>query len=566
MIDPVDIVASTLANGNWQGDLKLQNEQEQCLACRLYAEAIDLDESGQLVMLSFQDTSREAEILKALQDYQRLHNRSQQLSKIGHWDIDVKTMKLTGTDELFEIFGLPKGASFMAFDEVVHPDDREGAIKIIENTINNGGRYDSTYRIVTHDNTLKWVHAIGESVIAEDGTLVEISGSVQEISSLKAVEEELYRMQKLKSLGVLAGGIAHDFNNIHTMVFGNISLALNNMADSQPGYRDLRQAEKAIHRASNLSNQLLTFAKGGNPVKTPLQLDVLIKNLVSMDLAGSNIKPELRLPGEGCVVDADRGQMKQVFSNLVINAIQAMPNGGYLYINVDSVEFPAPRWNLDSGKYVHVQIRDEGRGISEENIDLIFDPYFSTKATGNGLGLATVYSIINRHGGRINVNSQIGRGTTFDIYLPAGSDSLPEDTETDDAVSATGGRSGRILVMDDEPLLCELACKILEKEGFEVDITLSGSDVVKKYQQAIVVNRPYACVIMDLTIPGELGGKETVQEILRLHPEARAIVSSGYAVDPVMANYRDYGFKGVMPKPYNPTTMVKIVCEVLKAS
>jgi len=562
---PEVIIADVRELGKWTGETQYESAQGCMALYDLHAELLTQPAGEQLILLTVKDKTREKAALTALKESEQSLQRSQQLSKIGHWEMDVRTMALKGTDELYEIFGLPKGAPFRDFDAAIHPDDREGAVRIIENTLKNGGKYDSTYRIVTPENAIKWVHAIGESVFSENGRFVNIAGSVQDISSLKKVEEELFTMQKLKSLGVLAGGIAHDFNNIHTMVFGNISLALSKMQENHPGYQDLMQADKAINRATNLSNQLLTFAKGGNPVKSTIALDVLIKELLELDLAGSKVKLELDVLAPSCLVDADRGQMEQVFTNLVINAAQAMTEGGHLFIKIETAEFKEQQWSLKPGQYIHVQIRDEGGGIKEEHIDQIFDPYFSTKDTGNGLGLATVYSIINRHGGRINVSSTLGEGATFDIYLPASSDVLTYEARQA-VITEAEVLHGKVLVLDDEPMLCELACKILEKEGFQVDYSYGSADALARYQQAIAQQTPYDCVIMDLTIPGDIGGKEVVQEVLKIHPEARVIVSSGYAEDQVMANYTDYGFKGAMPKPYKPATKLKIIGDVLKGS
>jgi CheY-like chemotaxis protein len=349
----------------------------------------------------------------------------------------------------------------------------------------------------------------------------------------------------------LAGGIAHDFNNILTILFGNIATAKARLDDPEEAKSSLDNAEKAFHRASYLTNQLLTFAKGGDPVKEELNLAKLVRETVTFDLSGSTTKLEMRVANDLWLAQVDRGQVAQVFSNLTINADQAMPNGGCLFISLDNRQVGKNEIKgIEAGHYILARIKDEGVGIHSSELAKIFDPYYSTKQAGSGLGLATVYSIITRHSGHISVFSTPGEGTVFEILLPA---SLANPTEVPKVKVARGvnnSRDNRILVMDDEAMICELAERILEREGYEVDTAKNGEEALDLVQKALAEKMPYDCIIMDLTIPGGMGGKEAVKKVLELDPGAKVIVSSGYAVDPVMANFPDYGFKGVITKPF----------------
>ncbi len=262
--------------------------------------------------------------------------------------------------------------------------------------------------------------------------------------------------------------------------------------------------------------------------------------------------------------EADKGQIQQVFSNLIINARQAMPDGGHLYItmeNADISENAVP--GLNQGRYIRITVRDEGTGIDRKYLDRIFDPYFTTKHAGDGLGLATVYSIINKHGGFIKVDSQLAKGTTFTLYLPVSESRQPAESRHPAAERATIKQTARLLVMDDDQMICTIVKQMLERSGFLVETASGGRQAVAMYKKALDVGKPFAVVIMDLTIPGGIGGKEAIKDILEIDPEARCIVSSGYADDPVMANYNEYGFSGIVAKPYTKSKLMEVLRQVL---
>ncbi len=379
----------------------------------------------------------------------------------------------------------------------------------------------------------------------------EISGMVfvfRDITERRKMFDELLKTKKLESLGVLAGGIAHDFNNILTAVIGNLSLAKMRMDAQNEAYKWIDLSEKSSLRAKDLTQQLLTFSKGGAPIKKNAPIDKLIEDTTAFILSGSNVDCKLHFDDHLPHVNMDQGQISQVIQNLIINAQNAMPDGGTIEIDVIP-EFLSKNSNqsLKEGSYIKINIKDEGAGISEEHIDKVFDPFYTTNKSGSGLGLSTAYSIIKNHNGSIFVNSKVGQGSTFTIYLPA----VPvEKIDKEAARTGIAHGKGKILVMDDEELVLDTAAALFDFMGFKVEKAENGSEAIRVYREAMK-NEPFSAVVMDLTIPGGMGGKEAVKEILKFDPDAIVIVSSGYSSDPVMAEFKQYGFKGRIKKPYN---------------
>ena len=381
----------------------------------------------------------------------------------------------------------------------------------------------------------------------------------------KRAEEELQKLQKLQSVGTLAGGIAHDFNNILMLLFGNISLAKDELSEEHPGYKFLDDAENSINRAVRLTKRLLTFARGGDPVKESVNLGALVEEAVRLDLSGGNVRLVCQQVGDLWMAEVDKGQIQQVISNLTVNARQAMPDGGRLYVtieNADVAEAAIP--GLPQGKYVKIAMRDEGTGIDQKHIDRIFDPYFTTKKSGVGLGLATAYSIINKHGGHIGVASEVGKGTTFTLHLPASNSPRRAETKQVATECLPPDRPAKILVMDDEEEIRTLVATMLARCGFSVAAAPDGQTAVEMYKKAMEAREPFDVVIMDLAIPDGMGGKEAIKELLAIDHQVSAIISSGYANDPVMANYAEYGFKGIAPKPYTIGKLREVVGQLLK--
>jgi PAS domain S-box-containing protein len=384
---------------------------------------------------------------------------------------------------------------------------------------------------------------------------------IRDVAERSRLEAEMVRNSKLESLGVLAGGIAHDFNNLLTVILGNVTLAQLDRSLPASAARWLKDAETASVRARELTRQLLTFAKGGDPVRTTVQLAEVVREAANFALHGSPVKCEFVISSDLWPADVDKGQIGQVVQNLVINAVQAMPDGGVVQIRLVNEDHEGdPVRAIAAGSYLRLEIADEGSGIKPDHLSRIFDPYFTTKSTGSGLGLAMVYSIVKKHEGHVEVDSELGRGTTFRILLPASPAAKAEATKPE---AHDQPLAGRVLFMDDQESICRMAATLLERLGFQVTAVRDGADVVREYTTARAEGRPFDVVLMDLTVPGGMGGREAMEELRRLDPQVRAIVSSGYSSDPVLANYRAHGFRGRVAKPYRASDLAKALRDVL---
>lgn len=384
---------------------------------------------------------------------------------------------------------------------------------------------------------------------------------IRDIAERARLEDEMLRASKLESVGILAGGIAHDFNNILTVVMGNLTLAqLDSQVMAAAGHW-LQESERGVMRARDLTQQLLTFAKGGDPIRSAVRLQEVVRESASFALHGSKVRCEFDIEPTLWPADVDKGQIGQVVQNLVINAVQAMPEGGKIFVQLRNfIGQPERNQGPVGGRYVRINLTDTGVGIRQEHLARIFDPYFTTKQSGSGLGLATVYSIIRKHQGHIEVESELGKGTTFRLWLPAAT-SVP--TTEKPSIGSAGRLAGRVLFMDDEDTIRRMAQALLGRLGFDVVTVADGAAAVRVYGEALKANRPFRVVVMDLTVPGGMGGRQAMEELLKLDPRVRAIVSSGYSSDPVLANYRQHGFKGVVAKPYRLTDLAKVMRAVL---
>jgi|GEM_PF-1214736 len=397
------------------------------------------------------------------------------------------------------------------------------------------------------------------------GEILGYHGKVHDIRERRRLEEERSRVERLQSIGTLAGGIAHDFNNILMGLFGNIELAKDLIDPDSHAYTLLTEAGRSMSRAVRLTKQLLVFSKGGDPQKNNnVDIAMLAKDVAEFDLSGSNLKLVFTKDDGSHKTAVDNGQIEQVISNIVINARQAMPEGGAIHLTVLHVDLADDEHlRISAGSYVKVSIRDEGPGMSSATIKRIFEPYFTTKQLGSGLGLATAYSIVEKHGGLLEVHSQEGKGSEFTFYLPivelmdlvdANASSYLDTVQTD-PLRVSGG----VLVMDDDLLICLLLEKILTAEGVHVETVANAEEALKAYSQALEMGRPFACAILDLTISGGIGGAEVVHELKEIDPNLFAIATSGYAESDVMSGCRDYGFDTVIAKPYSRTEVVTLL-------
>ncbi len=418
---------------------------------------------------------------------------------------------------------------------------------------------DNHAALMARDGTQRLVEHSATPVRDNDGTVVAVVLVARDTTDAVRVEAERTRASKLSALGVLAGGLAHDFNNILTAIVGNISLA--QLDDTTASQRmNLAEAEKACLRAKGLTQQLLTFSKGGAPVKKLIVLQDLIREAAGFALRGSNVRCEFRVSDNLWAIDADENQIVQVVHNLVLNAAQAMPGGGVVEIRADNIVVDADGDNPGRPQ-VRIVVRDRGVGIPQDHLGKIFDPYFTTKSLGSGLGLATSYSIVTAHGGEIGVQSVVDQGTTMTVCLPAvgyACRPVPADTRP----TLAQGR-GRILIMDDEAPVRDVARAMLSRLGYRTEVAADGRAAIEAYTHARASGDPFHAVIMDLTIPGGMGGKDAVKALLEIDPGVTAIVSSGYADAPVMAEYERYGFKGVVPKPFTIADLSRLLQQVL---
>lgn len=428
-------------------------------------------------------------------------------------------------------------------------------------------------RIINLANHTALISKNGSTIsIADSGAPIRDSKSkiigvvivFRDVTHENMLEGELLKSKKLESIGILAGGIAHDFNNILAATMGNIDLASHFLYDDPHRAEELLDAaKKASKRATKLTNQLLTFSRGGNPIKESSSLPKIISESADFVLQGSKVSCRYDFAEEIWPVDVDAGQISQVIQNIIINGVQAMPEGGVIQIQCANITDPVKETLLSAhdGEYVRIRITDHGVGIPQQIIDKIFDPYFSTKQLGNGLGLAICYSVIHKHDGYITTSSTPGEGTTFTIYLPAQPDTAVEHKKKTPPKVAV--KASRIMIMDDEDMVLDVVRSQLLALGHEVVLVKEGQEAIDKYQELQDAGCPADLVILDLTIAGGIGGEETAENLLKIDPQVKLIVSSGYSNDPVIADYKSFGFQASLVKPFDLDELDKALSSVL---
>lgn len=416
--------------------------------------------------------------------------------------------------------------------------------------------------LIARDGTKRSIDDSGAPIKDCKGNIMGVVLVFRDITEKRRAERELLKADKLESLGVLSGGIAHDFNNILTSILGNISIAKMFAKPGDKIFERLEEAENDCMRARVLTQKILTFSRGGAPIMKTAFISELLRDSASFALSGSNVRCEFSIPDDLWRIEVDEGQIAQAISNLIINASQAMPGGGVINLLAENIVVDERQGiPLNNGGYVKISVTDHGIGIPKEHFQQIFDPYYTTKRGGSGLGLAIAYSIVKRHNGYIDVKSIPGKETTFSIYLPASPKEALAEKESGEKIR---GGKGKILVMDDEKMIRDVVGDMLGILGYEAGFAKDGAEAVELYKKAEQSVRPFDAVIMDLTVPGGMGGKEAVRKLAEIDPEVKAIVSSGYSDDPVMADFRKYGFSNVVAKPYNIKELGDALYEVLK--
>jgi len=427
-------------------------------------------------------------------------------------------------------------------------------------TFEDGGIHEA-YVEMTSEKGVKNYRLLATPVKDMDGAITNVIEVVEDITERLRLEDELQRAKKIESIGVLAGGIAHDFNNLLTSIMGNISLAKRFIEPGNKAYERLAATEKATHRAQDLTYQLLTFSRGGAPILKPVSIDLVAKESVNFALSGTNIRSTFTVDKDLWPVEIDEGQISQVMQNIITNAIEVMPRGGIIEVSLENMHIAEQNGlPLQAGRYIKIAVLDQGSGIPQEHRDKIFDPFYTTKSSGSGLGLAICYSIIKKHKGLITFETEENNGTCFHIYLPASEKQPLADIKEKDTIMHG---KGRILVMDDNGAVLETASEMLCHLGYQVELAKDGIEALNFYRKAMEAGQKHDAVILDLTVPGGVGGREAMQMILELDPGARCIVSSGYSNDPVMKEYTKYGFKGMVQKPYKLEKLSRSVHEAI---
>jgi PAS domain S-box-containing protein len=423
--------------------------------------------------------------------------------------------------------------------------------------------FERTEILISRDRAERIVAIRGTPIRDNDNTIIGVVVVFRDITEKRKMEEELLTAQKLESVGTLAGGVAHDFNNLLAVILGNISFAKMLTDPSNKIYERLTDAEEATIKGKELTYRLLAFSRGNEPTKVVTSLRGIIKDTARLTLSGSNIKCTFTFPDNLRQVEIDEEQIRQVVHNIVLNAKETMPRGGKINIRADNITLgPEDTVPLADGNYVKISIEDHGDGISEEDLSRIFDPYFTTKEISNvkgmGLGLAICYSVVKNHGGFMTAESQPNVGTTIHVYLPA----YKEETHTTGGIPAYAGGC-RILYMDDESALRDVAGEMLSHIGYDVEFARDGSEAIKMYSAAMISKKPFNIVIMDLTIPDGMGGAEAVRKLRDIDPRVKAIVSSGYSNDPIIKDFKKYNFSGMIAKPFDVDELVRVIESVL---
>jgi PAS domain S-box-containing protein len=502
-------------------------------------------------------------------------NRAQQIAHLGSWELDLVHNRLTWSDEVYRIFGLQPqefGATYEAFLEAVHPDDRAAVNRAYSDSLSEGkSSYEITHRVVRKGaGEIRWVHEKCEHQRDETGRIVRSIGMVQDITERKRAEEQMRHAQKLESVGLLAGGIAHDFNNLLVGVIGNASLAEDMVPPASPAREILRRITRCGEQAAHLTRQMLAYAGKGRFVLEPVNLAGMVRDTIPLlqTSISKKITVELELASGTPAIESDPSQMQQVFMNLALNAGEAVGDrDGVISVSTGEVTVDAAQirdelegWPIKPGRYTFLEVRDTGGGMDAETKPKIFDPFFSTKFQGRGLGLAAVAGIVRAHNGAVRVTAAPGAGSTFRVLLPvmvphaaAAAAALPPAIESD-----LRGH-GTVLIVDDEPVVRDLARQSLERLGYEVLVAENGPEAIERLRSD--ANR-IRLVVLDLSMPG-MSGQETLPHLRQLKPDLEILVSSGYSEAETLRLFEGARVSGFIQKPYTIQELAREIKAVL---
>jgi len=567
-VDPAHrekIVENIKQNGIAQDEIRGISKSGALFEVLMSAEIIELNGESFLLTMA-QDITQRKQAEKALieSELQFKYTFEQAAVGICHAEPSGKLVKVN--KRFCEIIGFPHDEILSyKWQEITHPDDLKRDLDHVNRLINNDIQtYSIEKRFIRKDKAIVWTNLTVSLVRNNDDHPKYFICVIEDIGYRKKMEEQLLQSQKMEAISTLAGGIAHDFNNMLGVITGNISYIFSLVDKNSELYEILLDIQESSKQAQNLTLQLLTFSKGGAPIKKVSNINKLINESAFFSTRGSKTNCHFELSNELWLSDVDEGQINQVIGNLVINANQAMPDGGTITIRTENSIIETDSFTpLSAGQYIKIIVEDQGMGIPKKHLPNIFEPYYSTKQQGSGLGLATAYSIIKRHGGHITVYSELNKGTVFNIYLPASSKNMIEIVDKEENIHFG---QGKILIMDDQEPILKMVSKMLRKMGYESTSATDGTQAINIYREAYNKGKPFDLVILDLTVPGGMGGAKTMEKLLKIDPNVKAVVSSGYSNDPIMACFEDYGFCGVVPKPFTKNQLSEILNKIFVPS
>jgi PAS domain S-box-containing protein len=558
-----EVFAAIIDGIEWVGEVQMNSADNKILDIFLRAYAAK-DENGKITALVgvHTDITEQKKAEKRLLEHEKYLRAVLDNFPFMVWLKDKESRILAANNAYAKVAGVETTEELVGKTDLDYWEkELADHYRADDRAVLESGEPKTVEEEITEPGRRYWIETY-KSPVELDGEIIGTVGFARDITERKEAEEVLSNIQKLESLGILAGGIAHDFNNLMGGVFGFIDLAKESSDDTY--VKDcLDNAMSAINRARGLTRQLLTFAKGGEPVKKTGHLFPFIQETALFALSGSNVSCSFDIAENLWVCDFDRNQIGQVFDNIIINAQQAMPLGGTIEITARNVSlFEKEHAALQKGEFVKISVKDRGIGIQPELLSRIFDPFFTTKSKGHGLGLSTCYSIISRHGGAVDVESQQGTGSTFHIFLPVSFKEVKKSKDVNYGSCHKG--SGTFLVMDDELIIREITKKMLTNLGYEVVCKENGKEAVDFVKNEIKSGRKLSGMIFDLTIPGGMGGKKAIEEIRKICADVPAFVSSGYDDDPVMKDPLKYGFTASICKPFNSSELTEMLEKYLK--